>query len=247
MNYDRIILELLDRVKTLEEKVNMLQGQSIQQNQPVLNETDDTPAPQEPLVSTQQVLEFISKKKQEAQTIGLDTVTLKAGDIAKELGAVNRIVIIINAMKQAMGEFDRIISNVNNNSILFEVCYNLKEKVEVKSMKGMVNTFEIKRGISPQTELAIKELKVYKGEEYILVYDNKGRCVGVVFEHFERRGSPANGQAEICFFDNYYNEFGKWHRMFIGGYQGGERIKYSNFETQIAEHGSYKYSGYIKP
>lgn len=247
MNYDRIILELLDRVKNLEKRVSMLQGQAVQQRQPVFNETDDATILQEPLVSTQQVLEYISKKKQESKTIGLDAVTLKAGDIAKELGAVNRIVIIINAMKQAMGEFDKIVSNINNNSIFFEVSYNLKEKIEVKSMKGMVNTFEIKRGISPQTEFAIKGFKVYKGEEYILVYDNKGRCVGVVFEHFERRGSPANGQAEICFFDNYYNEYGKWHRMFVGGYQGGERIKYSNFQMQIAKYGFYKYSGYIKP
>ena len=44
-------------------------------------------------------------------------------------------------MKQAMGEFDKIVSNINNNSIFFEVSYNLKEKIEV--MKKTIPFFHI--------------------------------------------------------------------------------------------------------
>ena len=114
-------------------------------------------------------------------------------------------------------------------------------------MKGTVNNFVIKRGISPQSESGIREMKVYEGQEYLLAYDASDRCVGVVFKHNESRRVAANGQAEICFFDRYYNELGRWHRMFYGGYQGGERILYDDLEREVECEGSVAYSGYIRP
>lgn len=108
-------------------------------------------------------------------------------------------------------------------------------------MRGANNQFLIRMGISPETETKIRELKVYAGQQYVLVYD-KNNCVGVVFEHYEKRGSPANGQAEICFFDRYLNEYGKWHRIFIYG----ERLKYEKLEAILGKQHELIYWGAIK-
>lgn len=240
MNYDRIILELLDRVKNLEEMVDKLQLFSVEQSRDKRVEDSENV----PLLSTQQVLEFIYAKKKEGVEQGLETLTMKAGEIEKTLGSSNRLVIVVNAMKQAMGEYDKIVSDVDGYSVSFEICYNLIKNVEIKNMKGELNSFEIKKGFAPSR---YNHIKINAGEECLLVYDNRGRNVGIVWEHFENRPSAANGQAEIYFFPQYNNEFGSWHRMFVSGYQGGERIKYKEFERRIAEYGSYKYSGYIKP
>lgn len=74
-------------------------------------------------------------------------------------------------------------------------------------MRGANNQFLIRMGISPETETKIRELKVYAGQQYVLVYD-KNNCVGVVFEHYEKRGSLANGQAEICFLTDTITNMG---------------------------------------
>ncbi len=112
-------------------------------------------------------------------------------------------------------------------------------------MKGTLNAFEIRKDLFYQNESVA--IKANSSEWQIFVYDMQNRCVGFVLEHNENRYSPANGQAEICFYAKYFNEYGRWHRMFVGGCQGGQRIKYKDFEKHIQKHGFYKYNGYIKP
>lgn len=63
-------------------------------------------------------------------------------------------------------------------------------------MKGTVNKFIIKNGISPET--IESPLHIYAGERCILVVDDNS-CVGIVWEHYEKRKAKANGQAEIRF------------------------------------------------
>ncbi len=113
--------------------------------------------------------------------------------------------------------------------------------------KGRVNNFIIRYDVSPQNEKGIREMNVYAGEKYLMVYDAGSNCVGVVFEHFENRPVAANGQAEICFFKQYYNNYGRWHRMFYSGYQSGERILYGDLAEEVAKEGEFRYAGYIRP
>ncbi len=110
-----------------------------------------------------------------------------------------------------------------------------KIKVQISGMQ----TFIIKKGISPQAVKGIRELKVYAGMEYVMVYDVNDRCVGVVFEHSEP-GKPAHGQAEIRFFDQYKNEYKTWHRMFVDG-RRNDRIFYIELEREIARKGLFEY------
>ncbi len=244
MNYDRIILELLDRVKKLEEQMEDLSHN-------VVNNVEENSAEigrKETIgITTQEVVEYIETRKAQARRNGLSDLTLTAGEIAKELGASNRLVVVVNAMRKAMKMGDEILTNATSNySIAFEVCYKLSLVVGTVNTRGRVNSFKVRWESSPQNESGIREMKVFAGREYLMVFDEKDNCVGVVFEHFENRGSPANGQAEICFFDQYYLQYGRWHRMFVSGYQGSERIKYTSLESQVNEEGFYQYKGYIK-
>ena len=233
MNYEGIILELLSRVQNLEAAVKELQDMAAKPKNGIGTETDC-----EHIQRTGKI-----GKKEEAKEEGREFLVLRAGEIGKHFGANNRLQVILNAMQKAMGADD--ISS--GSATMYEVRYNLKQKAEGKSMKGTVNNFIISKGISPQNEFGIREMKVYEGREYLMAYDCYGRCVGVVYEHNENRPVSANGQAEICFFDKYYSELGKWHRMFYGGYQGGERIRYSDLLEEIEKAGKYSYSGYIRP
>ncbi len=261
MNYEGIILELLSRVQTLEVAVKELQNMAVRSTDSIGTETNSecihktneiaewregeekTDAEQSHLIRTAQVYDYIQNKKEEAKKEGLGFLVLRAGEISKHFGANNRLQVILNAMQKAMDASD----TSQGVATMYEVRYNLKQKAEERNMKGTVNNFIIRKGISPQNEFGIREMKVHEGREYCMVYDCYQRCVGVVFKHNENRLVGANGQAEICFFDKYYSELGKWHRMFYGGYQGGERIRYDDLLEEIEKTGKYSYSGYIRP
>ena len=107
-------------------------------------------------------------------------------------------------------------------------------------MKGTVNTFTLKAGFCPVRIGAV--LHFEKETPCILVFNNKGICVGVVWEHREKRKSLANGQAEIRFFERFENEYGLWHRMFIDK----QRLSYSSLMTTLEKSGEYVYSNQIK-
>lgn len=252
MNYESVLLELLSRVQKLEADMKVLKESGVVRETSLEKEKKLKSAAEKsmsenvreaPPIGTEQVCDHIQEKKEVARLSGEETLELRAGDLARELGISNRLQIVLNAMQKMMGAED--VSE--GSATMYTVRYALKQRQEVKSMKGTVNNFVIKKGISPQSESGIREMKVYEGQKYLLAYDASVRCVGVVFKHNESRRVAANGQAEICFFDRYYNELGRWHRMFYGGYQGGERILYDDLEREVECKGSVSYSGYIRP
>ena len=147
-------------------------------------------------------------------------------------------------------DFSRIAENVIVK--INDIFLHIRKKsppfdIPAENTKGTVNNFIVRYAVSPQNENGIREMNVRAGEKYLMVYDAGCNCVGVVFKHFENRPVPANGQAEICFFNQYYNSYGRWHRMFYGGHQSGERIKYSDLVKEVASKGEYRYAGYIRP
>lgn len=110
-------------------------------------------------------------------------------------------------------------------------------------MRGEENNFIIKMGIVPE-RINIVGYFIDKGEQHPLVYGINCVCVGVVVEH-NNHEKQANGQAEICFYDKYYNEYNKWHRMYYGGHRNGKRINYLEILSKLTSNGQYRYTGYI--
>lgn len=78
-------------------------------------------------------------------------------------------------------------------------------------MKGTNNNFLIKYGNLPSNITAYNEIK--KGENLPLVYDINNNCVGVVLKSLNRE-NHTYGHAEICFYEKYYDQYGKWHKMY---------------------------------
>lgn len=257
MNYDSVILELLTRVQAAEQAVKHMEEafavfkaeilerlEKTEQTGPARDAAEKEPTP----IGTQQIFACIEKMRETARANGEKTLTLNAGEIEKQLGVSGKLVLVVNAMKQAMRAQDRVISPPQEKITKgFTVVYQLSQQdKEVKDMRGSFNGFVIKRGKVPEGEV-LNELGLYAGQSCLLAYTAEGECVGVVYKHFERRASAANGQAEICFFDRYYQTYGKWHRMFHDGFQGGERISYTELVKMVAENGSFEYSGYLRP
>lgn len=116
MNYDSIILELLERVQNLEKEVKELkEGISVK---PIENMTGKT--------NTQLAREYIQQQKEEARTRGEGSIVLVAGDIQKAIGLKNRPVIICNAMKQLMSDKDEILfAPPSGNSTTVRIKYYL--------------------------------------------------------------------------------------------------------------------------
>lgn len=92
-------------------------------------------------------------------------------------------------------------------------------------MKGIKNKFVIKMGIVPKRLSAVKIIE--KCEKRPLIYDINNECIGVVYKH-SNEIKHLDGQAEMCFYDDYYNEYGKWHKIFKGGTKDGERVWYED-------------------
>ena len=103
MNYDKIILELLDRIKVLEEKVAKLE-QTCKTEQ--LHSSSYSP---ERGNLTAKAREFIAQQKNITLQSGKHEVILLCNDIQKALGVTNRAPAICAAMYDCMSEGDEVL------------------------------------------------------------------------------------------------------------------------------------------
>ena len=112
MEYEKIILELILRVETLEEKVDHL-----------LNEKEEHPHKQS---GTAEIKRYIMGLKRNASESGLSHLAVKANDVHKAMGLKSRMPAVCNAMKQCMKEGDLILHETASGfSSTFEVEYKL--------------------------------------------------------------------------------------------------------------------------
>lgn len=115
MNYDKILVELLnriceleDKVKTLEEKINIMSESNIVK------------------VSTEDVRKYISSLKENAASKGESYLILVANDIHNALELKSRMPIVCNAMKQSMSDRDEILhQTASGYSSTLTIKYNL--------------------------------------------------------------------------------------------------------------------------
>ena len=89
-----------------------------------------------------------------------------------------------------------------------------------------INTFVFKK------ELGYNKSKNKQG---FLAFDKSGRCVGVVFMNDDER-KPSYGQAEICFFDEYREDFGQWRLISINK----ERLSFERLSKILDQQGDYE-------
>lgn len=108
MNYERIILEMMERIQVLEEKVAKL-------------ENGNCAAQKEPQISAHEkrslgsrAKEFILAQKKQAKEAGFSEIILVCNDIQKVLGVVNRAPAICQAMYECMCPGDEVLYKPNS-------------------------------------------------------------------------------------------------------------------------------------
>lgn len=113
MNYDKIILELLDRIKVLEEQVEVLMSKDEKQKK-----TNNK-------ISTADIRDYINKCKSIARENGEKRLVLVAGEIHRENNLKSAMPMVCNAMRQCME---------NSDEVLFETAsgYSSTLKIEYK-------------------------------------------------------------------------------------------------------------------
>ena len=89
-----------------------------------------------------------------------------------------------------------------------------------------INTFVFKK------EVGCNKSKHKQG---FLAADKSGRNVGVVFMNDDKR-KQSYGQAEICFFDEYVDEFGQWRLVSINK----ERVSFKELSKILDQQGDYE-------
>ena len=115
MNYEKIIVELLGRIQVLEEQVSALMA-----------DKDQKPESECEKITTNDIRNYISSLKDIAKKSGQNILTLKSGNIHKELKLKSAMPQVCNAMRQSMNEGDIILhSTPSGNSSTIEIQYNL--------------------------------------------------------------------------------------------------------------------------
>lgn len=122
MEYEKLLLDLLQKVSILEEKVASLEK--------LINEDNiDSKSITKPEHGsyTSMVKEYIKKQIYKAKENGLDSITLVSGEIQKAVGLKNRLPLICNAMRSVMKELNEFESIV-----VYESPSGLSSTLEVK-------------------------------------------------------------------------------------------------------------------
>ena len=105
MNYDQVIVELLCRVKALEDQVAMLRGETMK-------------------ITTDDILKYIFQLKESAKCAGEKTIILRSGNIHKDLKLKSAMPQVCNAMRQAMNKGDIVLHTTpSGNSSTIEIQY----------------------------------------------------------------------------------------------------------------------------
>ena len=100
MNYEKIIVELLARIQTLEEKVDMLMNDKSTGSVSVTHEETVNNVVK---VKTKDIRDFIEAQKIEAKNRGEEFIVLRASDLHRINRLKNAMPMVCNAMRQCMG------------------------------------------------------------------------------------------------------------------------------------------------
>ena len=119
MNYEKIIVELLGRIQTLEEQVALLLEERN-------NKQEFTPAQAQisPKISTADIREYINKQKEIAKAEGKTSIILLSGEIHNDMNLKSQLPQVCNAMRQSMNKGDVILHTTpSGNSSTIQIKY----------------------------------------------------------------------------------------------------------------------------
>lgn len=115
MDYEKIIVELLSRIQTLEEQVAFL-----------ITDKKNQQKKETTKMTTNDIREYIKVLKNNAKNSGKEKLILTARDIHGELNLKSRYPMVCNAMRDCMGERDIILFQPpKGNSSTLEIEYKL--------------------------------------------------------------------------------------------------------------------------
>ena len=98
MEYDKIIIELLSRIQTLEEQVAVLMSQQTLEEEKA-----------EDKMTTDVIRNYIEEQKRNAKMAGKSELVLRSGDVHNDLGLKQRHPQVCNAMRSCMNSGDVIL------------------------------------------------------------------------------------------------------------------------------------------
>ena len=126
MNYDRVIVELLDRVAKIEDEVRKLKGET--DTVTVTLNTDISKYGEKTKSYTQGVIDYLEALIKKAKEDGKEHLDVVSYDLQKAVGLKNRIPLICNAMRKVMREyeFEILADTPSQNSSTFKVRFFTK-------------------------------------------------------------------------------------------------------------------------
>ena len=113
MNYEKVVLELLGRIQTLEEQVATLMSKQ-------------ESGKEEPKMTTTEIKAYIEEQKRIAREAGKTELVLKSGDLHNDLELKQRHPQVCNAMRQCMNAEDVILYQPpKGNGTTLQIKYKL--------------------------------------------------------------------------------------------------------------------------
>ena len=106
MNYEKVIVELLSRIQTLEEKVDLLMSNQSKEN---TEKTHDEIVANVVKVKTKDIRDYIEAQKEEARSRGEEFIVLRASNLHRINKLRNGMPMVCNAMRQCMSENDIVL------------------------------------------------------------------------------------------------------------------------------------------
>ena len=90
MEYEKTLLDLVERITKLEERVAVLEGAKPVKEKPARG------------TYTEMVIKYINDTIAKAKASGSSNITLTSGGIQRDIGLKNRLPLVCNAMRKCM-------------------------------------------------------------------------------------------------------------------------------------------------
>lgn len=115
MNYEKVILELLERIQVLEAKVSTL-----------ISEQENERENEGNKMTTKAIKEYIEEQKEISKRAGKTELVLRSGDLHNDLGLKQRHPQVCNAMRQCMNDEDVVLYQPpKGNGTTLQILYRL--------------------------------------------------------------------------------------------------------------------------
>lgn len=122
VNYDSIILELMQRIQELEKRVRQLEEKNTEDSNEIIPTNNHLSIQSQYVIPSQkkvskmdQIRDYLEALFRNAKAAGESELTLRAGDIEKAIGLTNRTAMVINAMHEYQEKYrNEILSTTNS-------------------------------------------------------------------------------------------------------------------------------------